>query len=55
MRNSCDTVVEINLIKAVKANIPFFVSTNDVVLTPGLGDKGFLPPEYFRSVFDPRS
>lgn len=36
------------MVKAVYAGVPFFVSKNDVVLTPGLGDKGYLPPEYFR-------
>ena len=53
MRNSCDTIVEINLLKAVKSGrMPFYTSTNNVVLTPGEGEKGLVPPEFFRSVFD---
>ena len=56
MRNSCDTVIEINLLKAVKSGrMPFYTSTNNVVLTPGEGEKGLVPPEFFRSVFDPKS
>ena len=55
MRNSCDTVIEVNLIKAIKSNkMPFYTSTNNVVLSPGIGEKGFLPPEFFRSVFEPK-
>jgi RNA:NAD 2'-phosphotransferase (TPT1/KptA family) len=54
MRNSCDTVIEINLLKAVKSGqMPFYSSTNNVVLTPGAGEKGLVPPEFFRSIFDP--
>ena len=56
MRNTCDVVIEINLIKAVKSGLmPFYISTNNVVLSPGIGDKGIIPPEYFRSVFDPKT
>ena len=52
MRKSCEIVVEINPIKAVHGGkIPFLVSANNVVLTPGVGDKGFLPPQNFRSIF----
>lgn len=31
--------------------IPFYVSSNDVILSEGLTD-GSIPPEYFRSVLD---
>ncbi len=53
MRGSCEVVVEINMVKAIKeGHIPFFISENKVILSPGIGDKGFLPPKYFRSVID---
>ena len=53
MRNSCDTVIEINLLKAIKSErMPFYSSVNNVVLSPGEGKKGLVPPEFFRSVFD---
>jgi 2'-phosphotransferase len=54
MRNGCDTVVEVNLAKTVLGSeIPMWISTNHVVLTAGTGEKGFLPSENFRSVFNP--
>lgn len=35
--------------------MPWFVSNNQVVLTPGLGDKGILPPQFIRSVFEAKT
>lgn len=32
--------------------IPFFVSSNEVILSPGLAESGAIPTEYFRSVVD---
>ena len=52
MRSSCEIVIEIDIVKAVFAGVPFFVSKNNVVLTPGIGEQGYLPPEFFRCVFD---
>jgi hypothetical protein len=53
MRNSCQIVVDINMVRAMHGphKIPFFVSKNKVILAEGLAD-GSLPTEYFRSVFD---
>jgi RNA:NAD 2'-phosphotransferase (TPT1/KptA family) len=49
MRGSCEVVVEINIVKAIKeGHIPFFISENQVILSPGVGEKGFLPSKYFR-------
>ena len=52
MRNSCQVVVEVNMTKAVHRGLPLYVSQNRVVLTPGEGKEGYLPFEYFRSVYD---
>lgn len=52
MRSSCEVVVEVNINKAVHSAVPFFVSKNDVVLSPGIGEKGFLPKDYFRTVMN---
>jgi hypothetical protein len=38
--------------KAVYSGVPFFVSQNRVVLSPGLGTDGYLETKYFRSVYD---
>ena len=52
MRGSCEVVVEINLVKAIKQGVPFFVSENQVILSPGTNAEGFLPPQYFRQVLN---
>jgi RNA:NAD 2'-phosphotransferase (TPT1/KptA family) len=45
MRGSCEVVVDINMVKAIKeGQVPFFISQNQVILTPGVGEQGFLPP-----------
>ena len=41
MRKSCDTYIEIDMEKAMKDGIQFFVSKNHVILTPGID--GILP------------
>ena len=49
MRNSSEVVVEINMVKAIKeGQIPFFISENKVILSGGIGEKGFIPSKYFR-------
>lgn len=53
MRGSCEVVVEINMVKAIKqGKIPFYISENQVILSGGVGEKGYLPPEYFRQVLN---
>lgn len=53
MRSSCEVVIEVNMVKAMAGEhkVPFYVSANKVVLSPGLED-GSIPSEYFRSVLD---
>lgn len=52
MRNSCQVVVDVNLTQAVFDGVPFYISQNEVILSPGLGPEGYLPSKYFRSVSD---
>jgi hypothetical protein len=54
MRNSCQIVVEVNMAKAAHGphKIPFFISSNEVILSPGYADTGAIPPEYFSTVLD---
>lgn len=54
MRNSCQVVIEVNMAKAMLGayKIPFFISSNEVVLSPGLGSTGAIPADCFRSVVD---
>lgn len=49
MRNSADTIVTINVAGAMAAGIPFYRSSNGVILSPGLGNTGCIPPEYIDS------
>lgn len=53
MRSSCQVVIEINMTRAMHGphRIPFFISSNKVVLAEGLED-GSLPAAYFRYVLD---
>ena len=44
MRGSCDVFIEIELEKAIKDGIEFFISTNNVILTRGIN--GVLPPVF---------
>ena len=56
MRRSCEVAIEVNMTLAcVAAKAGFFISKNKVILSPGLGRLGTLPPETFRSVFDVQS
>ena len=50
MRNSSDIIIEIDVPKAMKDGYKFLRSKNDVILCPGKGDEGQLPPAYFKSV-----
>lgn len=50
MRNSCEIYIEINMIYAFFNNIDFFISLNNVVLSPGID--GIIPVKFFKRVLD---
>ncbi|XP_037694076.1 tRNA 2'-phosphotransferase 1 isoform X2 [Choloepus didactylus] len=50
---NCQVAVFIDGAKALADGIPFFCSTNGVILTPGNAD-GFLPPKYFKEALQLR-
>jgi RNA:NAD 2'-phosphotransferase (TPT1/KptA family) len=50
MRSSSEIIIRINLAQALADGIPFFVSDNGVILTPGVGPEGLLPIKYIQSV-----
>lgn len=50
MRASCDIAIYLDLRRAILAGIPFYRSTNQVLLTPGLNK--VVPPNYFQGVKD---
>ncbi len=49
IRSSAQVFIFINVAKAMKAGIKFYLSSNDVVLTEG-NDYGILAPLYFDKV-----
>ncbi len=49
MRHNVDMVIYIDLIDAADAGIPFYLSANKVVLSPGNAD-GLIPSQYFSKV-----
>lgn len=48
MRGSAEILIYIDLARAMHDGIEFFISNNEVILTPGLGKRGIIPKEYFR-------
>lgn len=50
MRKSAEVLVFVDLARALADGIPFFVSANKVVLSPGAGSTGAIPAKYFQRV-----
>lgn len=54
MRSSSQIIIEVNMLKAIKAGqIPFFISENKVILSAGID--GAIPPNFFRTVFNAKA
>merc|ERR1711933_493406 len=53
MRYDAEIAIWINLKKAIKAGIPFYISANDVILSPGKDDS--IPKEFFDKIVDIKS
>ncbi|UJR25689.1 hypothetical protein I4U23_007040 [Adineta vaga] len=53
MRSSANLYIYIDMEKALKDGLKFFLSTNNVILSPGNED-GYIPTRYFRSVENSR-
>jgi RNA:NAD 2'-phosphotransferase (TPT1/KptA family) len=52
MRTTAAITIELDVLQALKAGIPFFVSSNGVVLSPGEGATGCIPARFFKEVVD---
>lgn len=50
----CDTVIELDMEKAMQGGIKFYKSENGVILSSG-NSSGFIPKEYFKRVYDRHS
>jgi hypothetical protein len=44
-----------NVPKMLEDRVPLFLSANNVLFSPGIGDTGFIPPTYFEKVVDRRT
>ncbi len=54
MRSNAEVIIYLDLEAAVNDGIPFFVSDNNVLLTPGVGDTGSVPTRFALSIlFEP--
>jgi len=53
MRNAAVIHIYLDLEAAVKDGIPFSISSNSVILSPGID--GFIPPKYFKRVIDTKT
>lgn len=51
MRSNCDLVIWLDLRRALRDELPFFLSDNHVILSPG-NAKNVIPPTYFSKVMD---
>ena len=54
MRSSSHIVIRVDVAAAMRAGIPFFVSANNVVLSPGVASTGAIAPRFFTRVDDVR-
>lgn len=54
-RNRSEVLVYIDLDKALKDGVQFFLSKNGVILSAGLNQSGYLPKTYFKKIVNRRS
>lgn len=52
MRGNADTIICVDIAGALAAGIPFYRSSNNVILTPGMGENGCIPAKFIRNVID---
>lgn len=50
MRTTSSVFVYLDIDKCLEDGVPVFISSNGVILTPGVGDTGQLPEKYFSRV-----
>ena len=55
MRSSAQLLVYVDAAAAMQAGVQFYVSSNEVILTPGIGSRGVVPPSCFKEVVDVRT
>lgn len=51
MPGYCDTVIELDMRKALSDGLRFYKSENGVILSPG-NSRGYIPKKYFKKIYD---
>lgn len=52
LKDNSSIIIEINITSSlIGCMIPFYVSKKKMVLSPGIGEEGIMPPETIRSIF----
>jgi len=52
IRKNSNMIIYIDITRAMKDGIDFYISANNVVLTPGVDNSGVLPSKYFKKITD---
>jgi RNA:NAD 2'-phosphotransferase (TPT1/KptA family) len=52
MRKTCDIYIHMDVEKMLQDGVPLFISANNVLLSPGVGDTGIVPVKYFDKVVE---
>jgi len=50
MRSSAQVLIYLDVAKAIADRVPLFLSSNSVILSPGIGSTGAIPTKYFSAV-----
>jgi 2'-phosphotransferase len=52
LRPNAEILIYLDVEKALAAELPLFLSDNGVVLSPGFGERGLIPPHLFAKIVD---
>ena len=55
MRSNVQLLVYVDAAIAMQSGVIFYISDNDVILTPGIGPEGVVPPSCFKEVVDTKT
>jgi len=50
IRKNAQVFIYLDLERVIRDGIKLYISKNNVVLSPGIGDQGCIPPEYFLKI-----
>ena len=50
IRKNAQVFIYLDLERVIRDGIKLYISKNNVVLSPGIGEQGCIPPEYFKKI-----